>query len=52
MTWMIDFNLKEKKSDRVKHGELTTRYKEHAIVEAKMLPVYPKNREFLSLVTT
>lgn len=47
---MIDFNLKEKKSD--KHGELTTRYKEHAIVEAKMLPVYPKNREFLSLVTT
>lgn len=49
---MIDFNLKEKKSDRVKHGELTTRYKEHAIVEAKMLPVYPKNREFLSLVTT
>lgn len=42
MTWMIDFNLKEKKSDRVKHGELTTRYKEYTIVEAKMLPVYPK----------
>lgn len=37
---MIDFNLKEKKSD--KHGELTTRYKEYTIVEAKMLPVYPK----------
>lgn len=32
MTWMIDFNLKEKKSDRVKHGEPTTRYKEYSIV--------------------